>query len=205
MPEMPPNVRKNPPVPPESTADPSVNGTSATPLRRGPTVGAELVARVQAGDRVAFRRVYDLLVGRLYAICLRILRDPALAEDALQTTFVRIWQHAPTVRSPAAFTGWSCRVGTNTALQLLRSQPDFDALDPEGSDGPHAASVPGGDHLDLERAIATLPSRRRAVLVLHDIEGYRHKEIGGLLGISEGTSKAHLFQARETLKKFLKS
>jgi len=137
----------------------------------------------------------------MYATSLRILGDRTLAEDAVQSAFIRIWQCASSLRSPEAFVVWARRIGTNIALQILRRMPEVDSLDESANADP--AMDDGSARMDLEAALALLPPRRRTVLVLHDIEGYKHYEIGEMLGIAEGTSKAHLFQAREQLKRLL--
>lgn len=168
-------------------------------------IPVETVVRLQDGERAALRFVHDRLAGRFFAICRRILADDQLAEDALQNTFILIWKRRASLRAPEAFVAWSSRIAANSALQILRRQRE--ELDIDAPDAPEPAdSAPpsaAGERLDLERAVSRLSRRRRAVLVLHDIEGYRHREIGEMLGISEGTSKAHLFHAREAIKKYL--
>lgn len=164
-----------------------------------------VVVALQQKDRAALKHVYQELGGRFYAICFRILADRHLAEDAVQATFIRIWNKAPTLRSLDAFVGWACRIATNTALQSLRKLQRRDALSREmaESEPEPALEAPHDRRIDLDHAIARLTPRRRAVLVLYDVEGYQHREISEMLGISEGTSKAHLFHARAALKQYL--
>ncbi len=172
---------------------------------------ADAVLRLQQGDESALEEAYAALGGRVFAICRRILADDALAQDALQETFVQIWRGASALRSRDAFAGWACRIAANTALQLLRNRsrrPEGNATSTGTADATDVRrlSVPAvatDEQIDLEHAIAKLSQRRRAVLVLHDVEGYRHREIAEMLGISAGTSKATLFQARATLRELL--
>lgn len=174
-------------------------------------LSADVVRRLQQGDDEALGEVYAALSSRVFAIARRILADDGLAQDALQDTFVQIWRSVGSLRSPDAFVGWACKIAANTALQLLRNRsrrPEGNANPttlPDGSEDRHLAvpSASTDDQIDLEHAIARLSPRRRAVLVLHDVEGYRHREIADLLGISSGTSKATLFRARAKLKEFL--
>ncbi len=177
------------------------------------TIGAprrnvmELVRRAQAGDDDAFGALYREHVGRVHALCLRLASDPARAEDLTQDVFVRAWQSLGTFRGESAFSSWLHRLAVNLALNAERARGrrllrvlsegagnDFDAAAWQ--------RVPGAD-IDLERAIASLPSRARTVFVLHDVEGYQHDEIAQLTGTAVGTSKAHLFRARRLLREAL--
>jgi len=167
----------------------------------------DLVHRAQAGDTRAFETLYRTHVGRVYAVCLRMVADERRAAELTQDTFVRAWQHLDSFRGDSAFSSWLYRVTVNVVLVALRSRrrrrarleptDDWTRIDKAG---PRPAA---DEALDLEQAIATLPTQARTVLVLHDLEGYRHKEIATLMGIAPGTSKAHLHRARQLLKRFL--
>ncbi|MGH8078098.1 MAG: RNA polymerase sigma factor, partial [Lysobacter sp.] len=128
----------------------------------------------------------------------------ARAEDLTQEAFVRAWQALPAFRFESAFSTWLHRLAVNTALMELRSrrsrpfEEDDEALEHIG----HADSAGHVTALsmDLERAVASLPPRARAVLVLYDIEGWKHEEIATELGMAVGSSKAQLHRARGLLR-----
>jgi RNA polymerase sigma factor, sigma-70 family len=164
------------------------------------------VRAAAAGDRRAFQRLYHLHVGRVHGAVYRLAGyDRARAEDLTQDAFIRAWQKLPGFRHESAFGTWLYRLAVNVALMDIRargadpvSMLDDDHL-PDTGETPFCAA----EREELERAIGRLPPRARAVLVLHDIEGWRHEEIGGELGMATGTSKAQLHRARGLLRKVL--
>lgn len=164
-----------------------------------------LVRRAVSGDRQAFEQIYRDHVGRVYGAILRLVGlDRARAEELTQETFVRAWQKLSSFRHESALSTWLHRLGVNTALMDLRSRRDHEPLEPAhlesaAGDVPFCAAERG----DLQRAVAALPPRARAVLVLHDIEGWKHKEISIELGMAVGSSKAQLHRARELMRRAL--
>ncbi|MGH7444667.1 MAG: RNA polymerase sigma factor [Longimicrobiales bacterium] len=163
--------------------------------------------RAARGDRAAFDQLYARTVDRVYAVCLRVSGDRATAEALTQDTYVRVWQKLDTFRSDSAFTTWLHRLAVNVALNDCRqAQRRRGREHPLGDEDVLVASPDRADptvRLDIERAIATLPVRARAVLVMHDVEGYKHHEIAELLGIATGTAKAQLHRARRLLQQRL--
>ena len=183
---------------------------SAEPVRPvAPDAGAvsQAVSRAQAGDAGAFEVVYRAHAGRMYALCLRMSGDAVQARELLQDVFVRAWEKLETFRGESAFGTWLHRLAVNVVLMDRRvaARRAEDALEPDPGEAlPIAArSAPAGLRLDLEQAIAALPPMARQVLILFDVEGYEHKEIAALLGIADGTSKAHLFRAHRLLREAL--
>jgi RNA polymerase sigma-70 factor (ECF subfamily) len=168
-----------------------------------------LVDRAASGEVDAFEELYRENAGRVYLLCLRMCGDPSLAEELAQEAFIRTWQKLGSFRGDSAFSTWLHRVTVNVVLGDRRSTARREArVKPAGNDFPDdlSASEPSpGRALDLERSIAALPDGARAVFVLHDVEGYRHKEIARLIGVAEGTSKAQLHRARKLLRKALAS
>jgi RNA polymerase sigma factor (sigma-70 family) len=167
---------------------------------------ADDVRAAAAGDRDAFQRLYRAHVGRIYGALYRLTGyDHARAEDLTQDAFVRAWQKLSGFRHESAFGTWLYRLAVNAALMDIRARgadpvrPGDDALLPEAGQPPFCAA----ERDELERAIGKLPPRARAVLVLHDIEGWRHDEIAGELDMATGTSKAQLHRARGLLRKIL--
>ncbi len=164
----------------------------------------ELVRKAQAGDAEAFRLLYEEHVGRVYALCLRLERDAARAEELTQDAFVRAWEALEGFRGEAAFSTWLHRLTVNVVLSSRRSlaRRARRFIDTDDAPAPARAATPGLA-VDLERALQTLPDGARTVFVLHDVEGYRHGEIATMLGVAEGTSKAQLFRARRLLREVL--
>lgn len=146
--------------------------------------------------------LYRQHVGRVHALCRRMA--PAEADELTQRAFVKAWEGLPSFQQRSAFGTWLHRLAVNVVLTEQRAASRRQARviafeHPGGSQPPR----PVGDRLDLERAIATLPERARQVFVLHDIEGYKHREIAGFMGISDGTSKGQLHRARRLLREAL--
>lgn len=171
-----------------------------TPDRDRPLVAAVLAD----GDETAFRRLYRRHSPRLFNFLSRVLggsrRD---AEDVLQETWIRAVERLATFRGDAAFGTWLTGVGLNMARSHLRRLSRRDEVTaellPEPAERPAATDVA----IDLERAISLLPDGYRTVLVLHDVEGWRHREIAAALDISDGTSKSQLFAARRWMRSYL--
>jgi len=196
--------------PPASGIESSTRARPGSDRRPGGVIDSTIEAARQ-GDAAAFARLYDRHAGRVFALCLRLTADRVQAEELVQDVFVRVWQRLASYRGESAFGTWLHRLAINAVLEgeragrrrRLRVQiaADFAGIDAV----PDAASGAAEPHLalDLEAAVAHLPAGARAVFVLHDVEGYGHAEIGSLLGIAEGTSKAHLFRARRLLRRRL--
>jgi RNA polymerase sigma-70 factor (ECF subfamily) len=168
---------------------------------------ADAVRRAAAGDADAFKAVYRAHAGRVYALCLRMSGDAAVAKELTQDVFVRAWEKLRTFRGDSAFGSWLHRLAVNVVLtdrRIVARRGEDELGDEDGPTPPPAARAGSPElKLDLERAIAALPPMARRVLVLYDIEGYQHAEVGALLGIAEGTSKAHLFRARRLVREAL--
>jgi len=190
------------PAPPASPAEPASqrDGEAASAARA-------LVARAVAGDVEAFETLYRDNVGRVHALCLRMSRDPNEADELTQASFVRAWERLASFRGEAAFSTWLHRVTVNVVIGSMRSRGRFRerfALSAEpGELAEWQPAFRAGGDLDLERAIATLSPQPRLVFVLHDIEGYKHREIAELTGLAVGTCKAHLHRARRKLREEL--
>lgn len=177
-----------------------------TPAPPAPANDTDDVRAAAEGDRNAFQRLYRRHVERIHGAVLRLAGyDHARAEDLTQDAFVRAWQKLGEFRHESAFGTWLYRLAVNVALMDLRSRNAHpvgfvdEASLPEPADTPFCAA----ERDELERGIANLPPRARAVLVLHDIEGWRHEDISQELDMAVGTSKAQLHRARALLRTFL--
>ena len=176
-------------------------------VERPPAEGAGLVARARAGDAEAFEALYRSHVAKVFALALRLTGDRGQAAELVQDTFVRAWEALPRFRGESALGTWLHRIAVNVLLESRRAEGRrlkrvVLTEDPAEMERPAAEASPGV-RMDLEHAIAGLPEGARVVFVLHDVEGYEHREIGKMTGIAEGTSKAQLFRARRLLRKAL--
>jgi len=189
-------------------ANPQATVLSAVPGSR-PAPGswkadAADASRAAAGDFRAFERLYRAHVPRVHALARRMLSADAAAE-ATQDAFVRAWQKIGQFRGEAAFATWLHRLAINVFLARRQAQRldrerhvDESALAIVPSPGGGAANSDAA--MDVEAAIESLPPGARQVFVLHDVEGYRHEEIAGFLGVTVGTTKAQLHRARMILR-----
>jgi RNA polymerase sigma factor (sigma-70 family) len=170
-----------------------------------------LVGAAARGEMAAFETLYRRHAGRVHGAIARLVGGHgARAEDLTQEAFVRAWQALPAFRFESAFSTWLHRLAVNTALMELRSRRSRPQDEGDGDDAVFEllGSADSAGHntalsMDLERAVATLPPRARAVLVLYDVEGWKHEEIAAELGMAVGSSKAQLHRARSLLRERL--
>jgi len=165
-----------------------------------------LAERCRAGVPGAFEEVYRTYAPRLFGLACRMVGRPD-AEDLLQEIFLSAHRKMGLYKGESSLGTWLYRLATNLCLDHLRSRgARFAQVTDEIDDERDAPDVQRGgvlgavDRLDLERALAALPAGCRAVFVLHDVEGFEHKEIGSLLGIADGTSKSQLHKARMRMR-----
>ena len=167
-----------------------------------------LISRTVAGDRSSARTLYDRHARRVHRLVYRICGDEELACDLVQDVFVRAFAQLAGFRGDSAFTTWLHRIAVTTALNQLRKVKRIRAHEEAiGDDDVHAdpAREADPDLRDrLHAAIDALSEGLRMTVLLHDLEGYTHAEIGTMLGVAEGTSKARLFEARAKLRVALK-
>lgn len=165
----------------------------------------ELVHLARKGDGGAIRALYQRHARRVFAVVRRMAGDDALAEDWAQEAWVRVIRALPTFRGDSQFSTWLHRIAVNSALHGRRSR-ERKAGRETAIDDTHACRGATGDallRLRLERAMERLPEGMRRVLVLHDVEGYTHEEIGAMLGVTAGTCKSQLFKARAKMRTLL--
>jgi len=163
-----------------------------------------LIERVLAGDPAAQRALYDAHVDRVYRLAYRFAGDADLARDMTQDTFIRAFDRLGTFKRRSSFSTWLHSIGVSVALNGLRSVRRLRERETNAIDAETMGAVRVGSEPDLKerlaRAIDALPEGYRTVFVMHDVEGYTHEEIGVVLGIESGTSKAQLSRARAKLR-----
>lgn len=166
----------------------------------------QLWSKVLEGDQKAFESVYKACSGAVHGLCLRMTANKATADDCTQATFVQAWVKRESFRGDSQLKTWLHRIAVNEVLGRGRSEGRLrEVLDEYGSLGADTVELSGSPDMDLERAIAALPERSRQVFVLHAIHGYKHDEVGQMMGIASGTSKAHFHRSRELLQNTLGS
>ncbi|HTV00529.1 MAG TPA: RNA polymerase sigma factor [Luteitalea sp.] len=170
-----------------------------------------LAARCRTGDLAAFEELYRAQSQRLYAVAYRMLGHAEDAEDMLQEIFLLAFRKLPTYKGDSSLGTWLYRLGVNACLDRLRSKARRNDQQTEWLDGelPPSGAVTADDgkgvvsRLDLERALRELPAGCRAAFLLHDVEGFEHREVATMLGIAEGTSKSQVHKARQRLRGLL--
>lgn len=168
----------------------------------------KLIERARRGEESAIRMLYERHSARVYAVVRRLAGDDSLAEDWAQETWVQAIRSLPSFRGDAQFSTWLHRVAVNCALQGLRRRSRRERREEAIRPALQLTTGAGqGERLvlrhRLERALRQLPERMRQVLILHDVEGYTHQEIGEALGVAPGTSKSQLFKARARMRELL--
>jgi len=176
---------------------------------------AEAIERAKQGDEAAFETLYQLHKRRVYSLCLRMVSNPAQAEDLAQEAFLQLFRKIGTFRGESAFSTWLHRMTVNVVLMQLRKKNlpsvsleetlESDEEAPRKEFGADDVKLEGSvDRLQLQRAIDRLPPGYKKVFVLHDVEGFEHNEIAQLVGCSIGNSKSQLHKARLKLRDYLK-
>ena len=173
-----------------------------------PTVRSGLendVALAAAGDSSAFERLYRTHVARIHSLTRRMLGTHE-ADEVTQDIFVRTWQKLGQFRGESAFSTWLHRLAVNVVIERRRMfaiNRERMADDASALDFVTVAPARGDLTVDFEHAIEQLPAGARESLVLHDVEGYKHREIASMLGIATGTSKRQLHRARMLMRRYL--
>ena len=167
-----------------------------------------VIKKCMKGDRSSFRELYRMYKDRLYSTCVRLLGNTEDAEDALQETFVKVYNNIGKFRGDSSINTWLYRIAVNTCIEHTRKwkhESHHESLDDPEIKAPSPAAKK--EHIDMklivEKEIEQLPEGCRTVFVLHTIEGFKHKEIAEMLDISDGTSKSQLSLAKEKLREQL--
>jgi RNA polymerase sigma-70 factor, ECF subfamily len=178
----------------------------------------ETIRLAQQGNAAAFETLYQLHSRRVYSLCLRMIGDPADAEDLTQEAFMQLFRKIHTFRGESAFSSWLHRLTANIVLMRFRKKtPPITSLDemlrdddesnrPKFEIGEQDLRLAGLiDRLNLDGAVGQLPEGYKLMFILHDVQGYEHNEIAGILGCSVGNSKSQLHKARKRLRELLQN
>jgi RNA polymerase sigma-70 factor (ECF subfamily) len=177
---------------------------------------ADVIRLAQRGDSSAFERLYRMHSRRVYSLCLRMVGNTAEAEDLTQEAFLQLFRKISSFRGESAFSTWLHRLSVNVVLMKLRkkrmpetsleeaTEPDEESGGPRRDFGTADLQLTGSvDRVHLQRAVEQLPPGYKAIFVLHDVQGYEHNEIAGIMGCSIGNSKSQLHKARMRLRELL--
>jgi RNA polymerase sigma-70 factor (ECF subfamily) len=191
-----------------------VNDSKASVTNR--SLDADLIRRAQQGDSEAFATLFHTHKMRIYSLCLRMTNNAAEAEDLAQDAFLQVFRKLATFRGDSALSTWLYRIAVNTVLmhfrrktpcrvsldEPVRNQDDSRSMRREYGtrDGRLDSAV---TRVALTRAISELPEGYRAIFLLHEVDGYQHREIAQLLGCSVGNSKSQLHKAKLKIRDFL--
>jgi RNA polymerase sigma-70 factor (ECF subfamily) len=195
---------------------PKTPAMSARHIESQTLTETEVIRRAQEGERAMFEHLYHRYSRRVYATCLRLVKNPTEAEDLAQEVFLLLFRKIHTFRGESAFFTWVHRLAVNRVLMHLRKKilqvvSIETACDPGDENGSFRTDIAVRDlsmagtldRIDLERCIALLPAGCRTVFVLHDVQGHEHREIAEMLGRSVGASKSQLHKARKRLRQLL--
>lgn len=184
---------------------------------KGNLTEAEAIGQAQQGVPAAFEYLYKAHCRRVYGLCLRIIKNRPEAEDLTQQVFLQLFRKISTFRGESGFSTWLHRVTVNIVLMHMRRKKsaeipaeDLQSHTRNGESsrerGSSNTSMFGAiERLNLMRAIRKLPSGYKQVFLLHDVIGYEHGEIAGLLGCTAGSSKSQLHKARKRLRQLLQA
>ena len=170
------------------------------------TMDVDIIQSAIAGKREAQEALYSHFSAKMFGICLRYAADYHSAEDILQEGFIKVFKNLDRFRGDGSFEGWMKRIFINTSIEFYRKSVnkrktiEIDSVYDQGFD---SLALDRLAAKDLVNIIQQLPTGYRTVFNLYGVEGYTHKEIGQMLGISEGTSKSQLARARESIKKMI--
>jgi RNA polymerase sigma-70 factor (ECF subfamily) len=175
------------------------------------------IKRARAGDIDAFGSLYQKYRNRIHALCLRMVKDPFVADDLLQECFLCAFRRISTFRGDSLFSTWLHRIAVNAVLMHFRRSKTTPTENLEPTIPRDDGDLLGGERLriqdrrlqhaieriELEHAISSLPPGYRIMFILHDIEGFEHSEIAAILGCTPGNTKSQLFKARRRLRELL--
>jgi RNA polymerase sigma-70 factor (ECF subfamily) len=175
----------------------------------GLQIDPAVLRAARRGERQAHAVLFNTFSAAVYSLTLRLSQSAAVADDLLQETFIEVMRSLPGFRGDASVATWIRRIAVSKCLMHLRSAWERkatglgDDLDTMLTDDRPELGPDAGQQLDLEAALGSLSATARAVVWLHDVEGYTHREISELMGRSESFSKSQLSRAHALLRQYL--
>ncbi|MEO9022659.1 MAG: RNA polymerase sigma factor [Ginsengibacter sp.] len=160
------------------------------------------------GDRQMQTLLYQRFSSKMYGVCLRYAENQEDANDVLQEGFIKVYKNLHKFRSEGSFEGWVRRIFINTSIEHFRKRVKLYNVDEVHENTIEDTNLDVMDSLavkDILNIINQLPQGYKTVFNLHVVEGFAHKEIAKLLGITEGTSKSQLARAKGVLKKIIET
>lgn len=167
-----------------------------------------VISAASKGDVKAFREIFDHYLPKMRPIALRYASTSLEADDILQESFVKVFHNLKNFKFEGSFDGWLKRIVVNTALALIKKDRHFQELDNIEDIAEADIVLEGEDVVEAEVSeilvvIGTLPTGYKTVFNLYVMEEYSHKEIGEMLGISEGSSRSQYSKAKKMIKRLL--
>jgi len=170
-------------------------------------ISKELIAKAQTGDMFALEQIYKLYAGACYSLAYRICGKQSLAQDVVQEVFIKVINKIDEYRNDGSFSGWIRRIVANESINRVKSEKRLHLVDNDETENIPSQDLFGFEWLsackDLDVLLTTLTTTSRAVLWLHEVEGYNHKEIAQFYDKSESFSKTTLSRAYLSLRKKL--
>ena len=168
------------------------------------TFDLKLIESCRKGDRAAQKILYDRLASRMFPVCMRYIGDRAAAEDVLQDGFITLFTRLDSYKGEGSFEGWARRIFVTTSLMSLRKKDALKMSDElesvRGMKTETTSQMQNIGYKELMKLVMSLPPGFRTVFNMYAIEGYSHKEIADMLGITETTSRTQFSRARAWLQ-----
>lgn len=169
----------------------------------------DVIRRSRQGDIQAMEAIYKHFSRPLFNLAYRYTYNSEVAEDLLQDIFLKVFSHLHDIRNEETFVGWIYRIAVNTCYSYLRKkksqlQRTIPLDEVEGKI--EGETYKSGDEImkkSLDDSIQNLPDKMKSIFLLHDVQGFKHREISQMLGCSVGTSKSQLFKARMKIREYL--
>lgn len=178
---------------------------SASDSGKAESIEDRLLQRIAGGDKDAFMEFYELYADRLFVFCRRMMKDQERAKDALQNSFIKVFERAGQYQHSSNAGAWVFRLTRNVCIDMIRAEKEYDELDertiPQQEERPRDVLLQDA----LSSEIEALPPIYREAVLLRDVQGYSYREIAEIVDAPLSTIKFRIFKAREVLRERLRS